>query len=95
MDRTLFDKYKDKYNLLKENNKKTSERSLLLEEMLSIVNEERKQTKYPLMNIKLFCIKLAHIPTKDLYYIKSVGCDYKRRNGSFSKYLFGSLKVKK
>ena len=74
---------------------KDTERGQLLTEMLQIVNFERLGTKYPQMNIKVLGVKLGHIPTKDLYYIKSVGLDYKNRNGSFSKYLWGSLKTKK
>lgn len=71
-----------------------TERGELLTEMLNIINEERKGTKYKPLSIKLLGIKLGHIPTKDLYYTLSVGKDYKKRNGSFSKYLFGVIKVK-
>ena len=70
-----------------------TERASLLKEMLSIVNEERKGTKYKSMSPKLFAIKLSHIPTQDLYYTHSVSKDYKNRKGSYSKFLFGSIKI--
>ena len=45
---------------------------------------------------KYFAIKLAHIPTKDLYYLKSMKNDYKNRNGykrcAFTKWLFFNIK---
>jgi hypothetical protein len=70
-----------------------SERNLILKEILEFVNEERKGTKFKPLTGKALAIKLSHIPTKDLYYTKSVGLDYKKRHGSFSKFLFGSIKV--
>lgn len=70
------------------------ERNLVLKDILEIINGERVNTKYKPYSGKLLGIKLAHIETKDLYFILSVGKDYKKRHGSFSKYLFGSLKIK-
>jgi len=85
MDASLFDKYKPS-----KSNK--TERGLILEELLEEVNKERKGTKFKPTTIKLLAIKLAHIPTQDLYYLKSICTDYKNRKGSFSKCLYGSIK---
>lgn len=53
---------------------------------------------YKPINSKYFAIKLAHIPTKDLYYLRSMKNDFKNRNGykrsAFTKWLFGSIKYK-
>jgi hypothetical protein len=87
MDASLFDKYK------KQKSNET-ERGLLLTEFVSIINEERKGTKFKPTTIKLLAIKLAHIPTNDLYYMKSICTDSKNRHGSFGKCLFGSIKPK-
>ena len=70
-----------------------SERALIISKILEVVNNERKGTKFKPATPKFLGIKLAHIPTQDLYFVFSVGMDYKKRNGSFSKYLFGSIKV--
>ena len=90
MDITLFDKYH-----LPNTEKLLNERNLVLKDILDIINSERVNTKYKPLTGRGLGIKLAHVETKDLYYVLSVGKDYKARNGSFSKYLFGSLKVKK
>lgn len=84
--------------------KKISERSVILEEIRSEVNRERLKEKFYIQNgkkkeLKLMggaeiAIKLSHIPTEHLYYLKSICLDYKQRSGSFSKCLFGSIKVK-
>lgn len=74
--------------------KATSERASLLEEILTEVNSERRGTKYKPLTAKLLGIKLAHMSTTDLYYLISQAKDYQRRHGSFSKYLFGSIRVK-
>lgn len=44
--------------------------------------------------VKAICVKLAHIPTKDLYYIKSVCFDKFNRGENVGAYLLGSLKAK-
>lgn len=74
--------------------KATSERASLLEQILEEVNSERRGTKYKPLKAPYLAIRLAHIETKDLYYLISQAKDYKRRHGSFSKYLFGSIRVK-
>ena len=93
LEATLFEKYK----LLNLQTKPVhvNERGELLKEITNEINKERIGTKWKQTTISLIGIKLAHIPTKDLYAIISMGKDYKNRNGSFSKYLFGSLKVNK
>lgn len=73
--------------------KALSERSELLSLFLEEINKERKGTKYQPVTPKFLAIKLSHIPTKDLYYLKSICLDSKNRTGSFSKCFFGSLKV--
>lgn len=88
MDASLFKKYTQPQKT------KTSERGLLLEDLLKEINNERAGTKYKPTTIKLLAIRLAHIPTQDLYYLKSIALDSKRRGGSFSKTVYGSIKVK-
>lgn len=70
-----------------------SERASLLEEMLAIVNSERIGTKWKPMSPKVFAIKLSHLSISDLYYTHSMAKDSKARRGSYSKYLFWSIKV--
>ncbi len=70
-----------------------NERQDILAQLLEEINRERIGTKWKPLTGRAIAIKVSHIPTKDLYYILSVGKDYKSRNGSFSKYFFGSLKV--
>ncbi len=43
---------------------------------------------------KQIAIKLAHIPTKDLYYLRSECRDRANRKESVGGYLLGSIKVK-
>lgn len=75
-----------------------NERSSYLKDIIDIINSERVGTPFPQIlsnkQKKLFAIKLSHIPTEDLPYVISVGKDYKNRHGSFSKYLYGSIKPK-
>ena len=89
MEISLFTKYQ-----LPIQTKVLHERNLVLKDILDIINNERVNTKFKPYSGKLLGIKLAHIATQDLYYILSVGKDYKNRHGSFSKYFFGSLKIK-
>lgn len=93
MELTLFSKYQHLDTLTTVAVERMSERNLILKEILELVNEERKGTKFKPLAGRALAIKLSHIPTSDLYYTKSVGLDYKKRHGSFSKYLFGSIKV--
>lgn len=72
------------------------ERKSILKEIKDIMDEEaRKQKKAP-VNTKLFAIRLSHVPTNDLYFMKSEGLSYGYRTGKpFSKYIMGSVKPKK
>lgn len=72
-----------------------SERRAILGEFTEHINGERGGKKYPKLAPRYIAIKVAHIPTKDLYYLMSICKDGKNRNGSFGKVFFGALKVKK
>ena len=56
--------------------------------------EDFKKTKqyYKPLTVKAICIKIAHIPTQDLYYILSIANDMKNRKQNFNKWLFYSIK---
>lgn len=80
----------------------TNERQAVIKEFVDEINKERpskyKDSKGKLKVLDIIkpravAIKLGHIKdTKELYYFLSVCRDYKKRNGSFSKCFFGSLK---
>ena len=70
-----------------------SERAALLDIIRNEINLERRGTVYKQLTPKIIAIKLAHIPTKDLYYLKGEAYDYQERKGSFSKYIFGAIKA--
>jgi len=57
--------------------------------------QEFKKTKIHLKtrSIKSFCVMLAHIPTKDLYYILSIGRDKSNRKENFSGWLMGEIRA--
>lgn len=71
-----------------------SERASILKEIITIINEERQGTKFKPVTGSQIGVKTSHLSKDDLYYVLSEGKDYKKRNGSFSKYFFGVLKVK-
>lgn len=73
-------------------NKSNSKRAYLLSQFLEVINQEREGTKYKPLTPKLLGIKLAHLSTSDLFWFYSTCYDYKKRQGSFSKCFFGSLK---
>lgn len=54
---------------------------------------KKSKAYYPKMQIVRFCMKIAHIPTKDLYYLVSVAKDMKNRKQNFNKWLFWSMKT--
>lgn len=69
----------------------TNERQSVTKEIQDIIEMENGGK----INSKLLAIKLAHIPTKDLYFILSQGKDYRKRTGKpFAKYVYGSIKPK-
>lgn len=73
----------------------TSERQSILAQFLEEINKERVATKWKPMTGKGVAMKLSHLKDNNtLYYFLSQCKDYKHRNGSFSKYFFGALKVK-
>lgn len=73
--------------------KKVDRRGEVLKEMLLKVNKEREGTKYKPMSAKVLAIKLSHLSFEDLCWLKSTCNDYKNRKGSYSKCLFGAIKV--
>lgn len=73
----------------------TSERAEIIRQILAKINAERQGTKYKQMKPAYLGVKLAHIPTKDLYYLHTQALDYEKRKGSYGKYIFGAIKVKK
>ena len=86
---------KDILSIERKVEKHRTERGDLLKAFLGKINKEREGTKFKAMKMSALAVKLAHIPTKDLWYLSSICKDYERRNGSFSKCLFGSIKVPK
>ena len=87
---TIFENYK------LERKEKTSERAELIKNIYdyytkSFIPTEKYKKPLP---VKVICIKLAHIPTKDLYYLRSCCFDRLMRNESVGKYLLGSIKSK-
>lgn len=68
----------------------TNERQSVLKEIQTEMEKDGK------VNVKLLAIRLSHIPTEDLYFMLSEAKDYRKRDkGEFSKYIWGSVKVKK
>lgn len=59
-------------------------------------NQERfvkSSEYYPPMPVKVFAIKLSHMPTQDLYFLESVAKDMLNRGQNFNKWLFYNIKV--
>lgn len=87
-----------------EKKKINSERAEILCQILDEINKERpckykdKKGKIKTLGIMKpagLSVYLSHLKKpSDLYFILSQGRDYRSRNGSFNKYLFGSIKVK-
>lgn len=59
-----------------------------------VVKFKESTSYYKEMSIKRFLFFLAHIPTNDLFYLKSIMKDKQARKENFSKWLFWSLKCK-
>lgn len=95
-----MDKYKiDINHLLKLTTKAVikshkTERGELLTEIVNEINKERVNTKFKPLSIKLLAIKLGHIPTSHLYFLKSEALDYRNRGKSYGQYVFGAIKTK-
>jgi hypothetical protein len=47
------------------------------------------------LTIKRIAVKVAHLSVKDLYYLKSICEDARRRRGEWAKCFWGSLRVRK
>jgi len=71
-----------------------TERGDLLEYLCSVINPSRIETGYNPISIKRMAFLLQKIPTKDLYYMKSIALDKQRTGGNFSKWFWWSLKPK-
>lgn len=72
-----------------------SERAYIVSQFLEEINKERLGTKYKPMTGRGVAMKISHLKDNGiLYYFLSECKDYKNRNGSFSKYFFGALKIK-
>jgi hypothetical protein len=82
--------------LKKQKEKAQSKISNTRQELVSFfveeINEERKGTKWKPMEARNVAIMLSHLPESELFPFLSECRDYKRRNGSFGKRFFGSLK---
>ena len=73
----------------------TNERQDIIRQFLEELNKERVGTKFKPLTGRGVAIKVGHIKDNHtLYYFLSECKDYKNRNGSFSKYFFGALKIK-
>lgn len=90
MDSNLF----EKYEVVKLKSTIVNERQSILAQFLVEINLERIGSKYKPLTGRAVAMKCSHIPTKDLYPFLSNAKDYQNRNGSFSKYFFGALRVK-
>jgi hypothetical protein len=67
----------------------TNERQSVLKEIQTEMEKDGP------VNVRLLAIRLSHIPTGDLYFMKSEASDYRSRGkGEFSKYIWGSIKVR-
>jgi len=70
----------------------TNQRQSIIREIQDIIESENGGKT----NAKVLAMKLSHVPTEDLYFMKSQGKDYRARTGKpFSKYIYGSIKPKK
>lgn len=73
----------------------TNERQDIVRQFLEEINKERVGTKYKPMTGKGVAMKLSHLKDNGtLYFFLSECKDYKNRNGSFSKYFWGALKIR-
>ena len=89
----LFEKYSKNKKI------KDTERGILLTEFLEVINMSRMGTNFKPVSIAKIGLDVAHIPTKDLYYLLSIcrdaGRRAKRYDSGFAKMFYYSIKVKK
>ena len=72
-----------------------NERQAILKEIQEIIEQENG-AKMSKQQMRLFAMKLSHVPTEDLYWMKSQGLDYRNRTKKpFSKFIYGSVKPNK
>ena len=72
-----------------------SERAFILSLFIEEINKERLATKWQPITGRAIAMKLGHLKDNGtLYFFLSQCKDYKNRQGSFSKYFFGALKLK-
>jgi hypothetical protein len=69
-----------------------TERGDLLDYFTHNANLDRDGLKYKKLKISFMAWKLQGLKVKDLYYLKSVCEQERRRGGSWSKAFWGSLK---
>lgn len=74
--------------------KRTTERGEVIKYFQEGVNAERDGKKYRKLPFGYFAMKLTGLKQPDLYYLKSVCDDARRRGQSFAKTFFGSLRAK-
>jgi hypothetical protein len=74
--------------------KKITERGELLEYFHREARYDWDAKKYGELTIKRIAVKLSHLKVNDLYYLKSICEDARRRRGEWAKCFWGSLKVK-
>lgn len=73
----------------------TNERQDIIRQFLEALNLERIGSKYKPLTGRAVAMKVSHLKDNGtLYHFLSCCKDYKSRNGSFSKYFFGALKVR-
>lgn len=70
--------------------KKTSERAELIKQFHESINAERKGTKWKPLSAGYIAVRLAGIPTADLYFLLK-SCE---QGDSFGKVFFGSIKAR-
>ena len=73
--------------------KRRSERSELVEYFYLNANADRDGKKYKKLPASFFAYKLSHLKVPDLYYLKSVCEDARRRGASWSKTFWYELKA--
>jgi hypothetical protein len=67
-------------------------RAFILSQIVDEINKERLGTKYPIVKPKMIAIKTSHLGVEELDWFHHNCLEYKQRNGSYSKFFFGSLK---
>jgi len=76
------------------NKKCKTKRGCLIGQMLLLINSERLGGPYKPLSYMALSRKLAHLTDYDIEVTHSLARDYRNRQGSYSKYLFGALKAK-